>query len=237
MTDLRELHFFATPEHSCSYIEGLKAKTLFVDPQTLVSNTAYSQLSDLGFRRSGKHIYRPHCDGCRACISVRVPVDLFTPNKTQKRILNRNRDIQVRMVKPTYTEPYFNLYSDYICARHADGDMFPPTKDQFNSFLVEGNQETYFYEYLLDDELIGLSVVDHLEQGLSATYTFYNPSEAYQKRSLGTFAILWQIQETLARKQSYLYLGYWVKECRKMRYKISYRPLEFLIDGQWILVR
>ncbi len=237
MTDLRELHFFATPEHNCSYIEGLKAKTLFVDPQTLVPDETYSQLSDLGFRRSGKHIYRPHCDNCQACISVRIPVELFKPNKTQKRILNKNKDISVNIVKPRFTEAYFKLYSDYISARHADGDMYPPTKDQFHSFLVDGNQETFFYEYFLDGELIGLSVVDHLKKGLSATYTFYNPSDAYQKRSLGTFAILWQIQETLNRGQAYLYLGYWVKECRKMRYKISYHPLEFLIDGQWILVR
>lgn len=96
MTELKDLHFFATPEHNCSYIEGYKAKTLFVDPHTSISASTYSQLSNLGFRRSGKHIYRPHCDNCQACISVRVPVALFQPNKTQRRIFNKNKDLVVK---------------------------------------------------------------------------------------------------------------------------------------------
>jgi arginyl-tRNA--protein-N-Asp/Glu arginylyltransferase len=237
MTDLKELHFFATPEHSCSYISGNKAKTLFVDPQSTVSPAAFSQLSDLGFRRSGKHIYRPHCDSCQSCISVRIPSSLFKPSKTQRRILNRNNDLTIKRVKPHFCEDYFQLYSKYINQRHADGDMYPPTRDQFVSFLVEGNQPCEFVEFYLDDRLIAVSVTDQLQKGLSATYTFYDPDEALAKRSLGTFAILWQLEECKRRNLEYLYLGYWVQSCRKMKYKIAYRPMEFLIDGHWILIR
>jgi arginyl-tRNA--protein-N-Asp/Glu arginylyltransferase len=237
MTDLKELHFFATPEHNCSYIKGYKAKTLFVDPQSSISSAAFSQLSDLGFRRSGKHIYRPHCEHCQACISVRVPIALFQPNKTQRRIFNKNKDLIVQKSTPYYTDEYFKLYSDYISLRHADGDMYPPEKDQFINFLVEGEQPCDFFEFHLDNKLIGIAVTDRLTKGLSATYTFFDPDPALQQRSLGTYAILWQIEECRRLDLEYLYMGYWVQSCRKMKYKIAYRPLEFLIDGQWILIR
>jgi len=237
MTDLKELHFFATPEHNCSYIEGNKAKTLFVDPQTSVTVGAFSQLSDLGFRRSGKHIYRPHCEHCQACISVRIPVSTFKASKTQRRIVNRNKDLVIKHATPHCNDAYFDLYTRYINERHADGDMHPPTRDQFASFLVDGDQPCEFIEYHLDGQLIAVSVTDTLVRGLSATYTFYDPSSELNKRSLGTFAILWQIAECERLGLEYLYLGYWVQSCRKMKYKIGFRPMEFLIDGQWILIR
>ncbi|WP_372742096.1 arginyltransferase [Neptunomonas sp.] len=237
MTELKDLHFFATPEHNCSYIQGYKAKTLFVDPHSSISVNAFSQLSNLGFRRSGKHIYRPHCDNCQACISVRVPVNLFKPNKTQRRIFNKNKDLVVKRTTPHYTDEYFQLYSDYISQRHADGDMHPPNKEQFINFLIEGDQPCDFLEFYLDEKLIAVAVTDQLVQGLSATYTFYDPDPAFNQRSLGTYAILWQIEECRRLNLEYLYMGYWVQSCRKMKYKIAYRPLEFLIDGQWILIR
>ena len=237
MTDLKELHFFATPEHNCSYIEGNKAKTLFVDPQTSISVGAFSQLSDLGFRRSGKHIYRPHCEQCQACISVRIPIATFKASKTQRRIISRNKDLVIKHATPHCNDDYFDLYTRYINERHADGDMYPPTREQFISFLVDGDQPCEFIEYYLEDTLIAVSVTDTLTRGLSATYTFYDPSPEFSKRSLGTFAILWQIAECERLGLDYLYLGYWVQSCRKMKYKIGFRPMEFLIDGQWILIR
>ncbi|WP_136678677.1 arginyltransferase [Neptunomonas sp. XY-337] len=237
MTDLKELHFFATPEHDCSYIEGYKAKTLFVDPQSDVSDSAYSQLSDLGFRRSGKHIYRPHCDHCQACISVRIPLIHFKSSKSHRRIINKNKDLRIEIKDPYYSDELFKLYQRYINERHHDGDMFPPSEEQFVGFLVESNQTSEFVEFYLEDQLIAVAVVDVLQQGLSATYTFYDPSEALNKRSLGSYAILWQLQACKSRQLPYLYLGYWVQACRKMSYKVNYRPLEFLIDGRWILIR
>lgn len=235
MSDLQTLRFYATPPHDCSYLSGRKAKTLFVDPQAEVTAALYSQLSDLGFRRSGSHIYRPHCDQCNACVSVRVPVRAFRPSKTQRRIWRRNDDLRVEQVAPQLTIEYYRLYERYISERHADGDMYPPSPSQFMSFLVEGRQPSCFYEFRDgDDRLVAVAVTDQIEQGLSALYTFYDPNE--EKRSLGTYAILWQIDEVRRNGLDYLYLGYWVRDCRKMRYKTAYRPLDMLIADQWMRV-
>lgn len=235
MSDLQTLRFYATPPHDCSYLPGHKAKTLFVDPQAEVTGTLYSQLSDLGFRRSGSHIYRPHCDSCNACVSVRVPVHEFKPSKTQRRIWRRNTDLSVKKVTPQLTIEYYRLYDRYITQRHADGDMYPPSPSQFMSFLVEGRQPSCFYEFRdRQGELIAIAVTDQLDQGISALYTFYAPEE--ESRSLGTYAILWQIESARQAGLDYLYLGYWVRDCRKMSYKTAYRPLDMLIADQWIRV-
>ena len=233
MSDLQTLRFYATPPHNCSYLPARQAKTLFVDPQIKVSSALYSQLSDLGFRRSGSHIYRPHCDQCNACISVRIPVAAFKASKTQRRIWRRNEDLQVTRAEPQLTIEYYRLYERYISQRHADGDMYPPTPGQFMSFLVEGQQPGYFYEFRDPNKrLLAVAVTDQLAQGLSALYTFYDPEQ--ERRSLGTYAILWQIEATRRAGLDYLYLGYWVRDCRKMRYKTAYQPLEMLIADQWV---
>lgn len=232
MSELRELRFYATPEHDCSYLPDRQAKTLFVDPHAQIDRRLYSQLSELGFRRSGGHIYRPHCDHCQACISVRVPVATFRPSKTQKRIENRNADLIVRAVPCQLTHEYYALYERYICQRHADGDMYPPSPDQFCSFLVEGAVDACFYEFREPDgTLLAVAVSDMLEQGMSALYTFYDPGAV--RRSLGVYAVIWQIRQAARLGKHWLYLGYWVKDCRKMNYKIRYRPLEMLINGEW----
>ncbi|MBP0049167.1 arginyltransferase [Marinobacterium sp. AK62] len=232
MSSLRTLKFYATPVHDCSYLPDMQARTLFVDPRANVSKHLYSQLSDLGFRRSGSHIYRPHCEHCQACISVRIPVDAFKPSKTQKRIENRNRDLLVRSVPCQLTAEYYALYERYICQRHKDGDMYPPTPEQFVNFLIEGSQDSCFYEFRAPDgQLVAISVCDRLEQGLSALYTFFDPD--LDRRSLGVNAVLWLIREAQHANLPYLYLGYWVRNCRKMNYKTAYRPLEMLLDGEW----
>lgn len=233
MTNLRTLHFYATPEHDCSYLDGKTAKTLFVDPHAEIDKGTYSQLSDLGFRRSGKHIYRPHCDNCNACISVRIPLAVFKMKKSHRRIFNKNNDLTVSCSPAKFTEEYYTLYSRYINERHKDGDMYPPNLEQFNSFLVESDDNTFFYEFRdPSNNLVAVSVVDMLQQGMSAIYTFYDPS--LPKRSLGTYCILWQLQYCADHYLNYLYLGYWVKECRKMSYKTSFTPFELLLDGQWV---
>lgn len=233
MSDLQTLRFYATPPHDCSYLPGRKAKTLFVDPQAEVNGPLYSQLSDLGFRRSGSHIYRPHCDSCNACISVRIPVRQFSPTKTQRRIWRRNADLKVVSVAPQLTIEYYRLYDRYITERHADGDMFPPSPSQFMSFLVEGEQPSSFFEFRdPEDHLVAIAVTDELEQGLSALYTFFDPDE--ERRSLGTYGILWQIEAAKNAGLEYLYLGYWVRDCRKMSYKTAYKPLDMLVADQWI---
>uniref|UniRef100_UPI0030DDA97D arginyltransferase n=1 Tax=uncultured Marinobacter sp. TaxID=187379 RepID=UPI0030DDA97D len=196
-----------------------------------VDKRLYSQLTALGFRRSGSHYYRPHCDHCNACIPVRLDCREFRPDRSQRRVWNKNRDLTFRLVPAVFTERYYDLYARYIGERHADGDMFPPSREQFSSFLVEGATETWFLEMNLGDQLLGLAVIDGLNDGLSAIYTMFDPEQEH--RSLGTLAVLWQIDEARRRDLDWVYLGYWISQCRKMNYKTRFRPLEAFQDGHW----
>ncbi len=231
MTSLAELRFFTTPAHDCSYIGGRKATTLFVDPLAKVSTELYSALSAVGFRRSGNHIYRPYCENCQSCIPARVVVHDHRAKKSHRRIVKKNKDLQVKEVKPFTCREYFELYRTYINQRHADGDMFPPDEEQFESFLVNGREEAVFYEFRAGGKLLAVTVADKLDDGLSAIYTFFDPAEGH--RSPGVFAVLWLIEETRRCSLDYLYLGYWIKESQKMNYKVDYQPIEIHIDNRW----
>jgi arginyl-tRNA--protein-N-Asp/Glu arginylyltransferase len=232
VTSLSELRFFKTPAHDCSYLPGRQATTLFVDPSAEVGTDVYTALSSAGFRRSGEHIYRPYCEGCAACIPVRVPAQEFRLARRQKRTLKTNLDVVVKTQLPYFSEHYYKLYERYIIERHSDGDMYPPSRDQFNSFLVEGRKEALFFELTVGKELVGVAVVDQLNDGLSAIYTFFEPD--FSDRGLGNFAVLWIIEETRRRGLNYVYLGYWIKQCQKMSYKMDYQPLQMFINNQWI---
>ncbi|EZQ20058.1 arginyl-tRNA-protein transferase [Halopseudomonas bauzanensis] len=234
MTDLAHLKFYATQPHPCSYLPEEQAVTLFLDPQQPIQPDTYSQLSELGFRRSGEHLYRPHCAQCRACVPARIPAADFVPNKQQLRIHKRNRDLQVTTRRPVMNEEIYQLYSRYIIARHSDGDMFPPSREQFQSFLVSEDAFCEFNEFRLDGRLLAVAVTDRLNNGLSAVYTFFDPDES--RRSLGRYAILWQIEQARRSGLPAVYLGYWIRNCRKMNYKTEYRPLEMLINQRWIRV-
>jgi arginine-tRNA-protein transferase len=232
MTELARLKFYATQPHSCSYLPEEQATTLFLDPSQPMDVQVYADLSDMGFRRSGDHLYRPHCQNCSACVPARIPVDLFVPNRQQKRIFKRNADLEVRSTKPHFTEEYFDLYQRYIEQRHADGDMFPPSRDQFSTFLVRDLKFCRFFEFRLEKRLLAVAVTDMLPNGLSAVYTFYEPGE--ERRSLGRYAILWQIAEAARLRLHAVYLGYWIKNCQKMNYKTQYRPIELLTNQRWV---
>ena len=231
-SSLRDLKVYTTYPHSCSYLSDQEATTLFVDPRTPMNSALYSQLSLLGFRRSGSHLYRPNCNGCRACIPARVPVEGFQPRRSQKRAWKQNMDISVDATANLEGDEYFELYRRYIEARHRDGDMYPPSREQYESFLSAEWGVTQFFRLALNNELVGVAVADRLTDGLSAIYTFYDPD--LQSRSLGTFSVLWQIEATRALGLDYLYLGYWIKDCQKMAYKIQFRPLELFVNGQWV---
>lgn len=231
MTSLKNIRFYATAPHSCSYLDNQDATTLFMDPERPLSRSLYSHLSDIGFRRSGHHIYRPHCSGCKACIPARIPVAEFSFSRSQKKNWQKNQDIEVSEHKPTFTHEVYQLYRRYICRQHPDGDMFPPSVEQFTGFLVDSPDFCRFYQLRVDGQLIAVAVTDRLKDSLSAIYTFYDPD--LEKRSLGRFCILWQIMKARESGLKYLHLGYWVKGCRKMNYKINYRPIELLINNQW----
>lgn len=235
MTDLSNLKLFATQPHPCSYLDDEEATTLFIDPAAPVDQDLYTQLSQIGFRRSGSHLYRPHCANCRACISCRIPVKDFSPSRTQRRCWRRNGDLELGFVDHIDTEEHYNLYADYIETRHRDGDMHPPSQAQYNAFLSSEWGLTRYLEFRLQGRLLGVAVCDRLNDGLSAVYTFFDSRES--RRSLGVFGILAQIEQAKALGLQHVYLGYWIKQCHKMDYKTQYRPLEMLVNRRWVRLK
>ena len=232
---ISSVRLFRTSPHPCSYKESEQAATVFVDPDLVIDKAINSKLSDLGYRRSGAHLYRPDCDFCQACISCRVPVAEFQFNRSQRRILRRNESL--RVVEKSDLTDYiaYDLYQRYINQRHLDGDMFPASLEQYEAFIKTKMFDTRFFLFYEQEELLAVSVVDFLEQGLSAVYTFFDPDQG--QRSLGNFAILWKIKTCQKLGLPYVFLGYWIKGCGKMEYKSKFRPLEMLINGRWVLVK
>lgn len=228
---LRDIRVYTTFPHDCSYLEGQQATTLFIDPRQKISPELYTHLSLIGFRRSGDHIYRPHCARCNACIASRIPVTAFKRSKSQKRVWRRNADIRFEETDDIFDSQTFDVYCRYIRARHSDGDMFPPDETQYRSFLNNGLGNTRYFRMMSNDELLGVMVSDQMQDGLSAIYTFYEPTE--EARSLGTLAVLFQIELTKQLGLDHVYLGYWIQSCQKMNYKAKFKPLELLVGGQW----
>ena len=230
--EIADKQFYLTPAHPCSYLDGRTANTLFLDPRDTHSPTTYHALTQVGFRRSGGHLYRPHCSECNACVPTRIPVDRFKSSRRFRRVIKANVDIDVRIEPARDERVIYALYDKYISMRHRDGDMFPPSIDQFRSFLFASWSDTRFLSCYLDDKLVSVAVTDVLDHGLSAIYTFFDPE--FESRSLGVFSVLMQIQACIKIGVPYLYLGYWIKDSPKMRYKTDYRPVETLVDQQWI---
>ncbi|MDE2089303.1 MAG: arginyltransferase [Gammaproteobacteria bacterium] len=229
--NLRRLAFYASQEHACGYLPGRRAVTLFADPGAHLDNGIYSRLADYGFRRSGAYIYQPSCPQCDACIPVRIPVDEFTPRRSEIRTWRRNRDLAVHPVAPDYHEEHFALYRRYVHARHRGSSMDHADPEKYLEFLTSPWSATTFYEFRHGPRLLGVAVVDRLEQSLSAVYTFFDPE--VPARGLGTYAILWEIEEARRLNLRWLYLGYWIRECPKMSYKGHFRPMEIYRQGQW----
>lgn len=228
------IKFYSTAPHECSYLEGEQATTLFVDPDKQIDIPLYTALSEHGFRRSGKHLYKPNCEHCDACIPVRIPVAGFNWKRRFKRIMKRNEDIDVVVVNDISGSEYYQLYARYIRDRHRDGDMYPPSQEQYQNFLTSEWKSTEFLRYEVDGKLLGVAVTDNLVTGLSAIYTFFDPR--LEQRSLGVYSVLKQIELCKERGLDYLYLGYWIKNCAKMAYKSEYRPMEILSNAHWLRV-
>ncbi|MCR8921832.1 arginyltransferase [Dasania sp. GY-MA-18] len=232
LINLEQLKFYSTREHPCSYLPQELATTLFLDPEQKVEQPLYSALSDFGFRRSGNNIYRPHCASCQQCISIRIPCQSFCPSRQQRRIHKRNADLQCQEVSSIDNDECYALFEKYINLRHADGDMYPTSRPDYVNFLCTPNNYSRYFTFRLKEQLIAVALADQLEQGLSAVYSFFDPD--HDKRSLGTYMILWQLEECSRLGLHALYLGYWIKNCQKMRYKSAFRPLELYINQQWL---
>lgn len=219
-----------TPEHPCSYLPGQQEQLLVLLDKNRLCPQGYEELLSAGFRRSGRDIYRPHCQRCSACESLRVDVEQFVPSRSQKRIIRLNRDVQITLSQQDKPE-YFELYSRYINQRHQDGAMYPANREQYNGFLACDWLPPMFIEFWLEQQLIGVAVTDKLEQSFSAMYTFYEPS--LEHRSLGSFAILSQVTMAKEQHKKWVYLGYQVDGCQKMNYKQHFRPHQRRVDGHW----
>jgi arginyl-tRNA--protein-N-Asp/Glu arginylyltransferase len=227
------MKFGITAPFTCSYLPEQDEQLLIFISETQPTITEYDFLIGAGFRRSGTQVYRPHCGSCTACESIRLPVNLFTASKSQKRIMKRNKDLTTRISHNNKPE-YYPLYESYINQRHADGSMYPATIEQYQGFVLSPWDNALFIEIYANDALIGVAVTDNLESSLSALYTFFKPEE--QQRSLGIFAILQQIELTKSLNKPFLYLGYQIDTCQKMSYKQNFLPHERFFDDKWQLI-
>ncbi len=228
----QRIQLYLSPEHGCSYLAERTARTLFVDPSAHLTPHLYRNLLELGFRRSGDHVYRPECPGCGACIPVRIPVNEFTPRRNQRRCWRQNESItQVLGLNPVLDMEHFQLYQRYTGTRHPTGGMADADQQRYLDFLTTRWGDTRFFEFRQQERLMAVAVTDRVPDGLSAVSTFFDPDMA--SRSPGMFAILWQIAEARRQGLDWLYLGYWIRNCEKMNYKDQYRPMEAWDGRLW----
>ncbi len=232
---LARIQFYLTTEYPCGYLDKRFARSLVAAPAHLIDRHNYSELVNLGFRRSGLYTYRPHCESCQACVPVRLRIVDAASSRSQRRAWNRHQSLEARILSLEFSDEHFQLYANYQKTRHPGGGMDNDDATQYRNFLMQSNVDSAMVEFREDGVLRMLSIVDKLSDGLSAVYAFYDSS--VQGASYGVYNVLWLTEWCRELDLPYLYLGYWIAESRKMAYKTDFKPMEGLVDGNWRLLQ
>ena len=222
-----------SPPHHCGYLSNQQAKTQYLicdDPKQNYTET-YNELIQIGFRRDGDVLYRPICLLCQSCLSSRVQVAHFIANRTQKKLLNLNKNITTQWQSTVYNTEHEDLYIKYLQHRHEKTNSLHTLKRYYAQLVGQTSVDTKTLEFRLDNKLVMVSIIDKVHDGISSVYTFYDTHNP--QRSFGTFNILWQIQWAVQHQISWVYLGYWIKQSPKMNYKSRFQPLELFHQGKW----
>ena len=231
------IRLFRTNEHQCGYYVDRRAQNLVLDPAAPDLGQFYGGALAQGFRRAGSVIYRPNCSNCQACVPYRIPVASFRPNRSQRRALTRNSDLE-HALRPARSDAsaaefdeHLSLYRRYLASRHAGGGMDGPNQEDFERFLLCPWSSTHFLEIRWNGELIANAVTDLSGSAASAVYTYFAPE--HRERSLGTLAVLLQLAHCHRLRLTHLYLGYWLAGHPKMDYKRQFGPAEQYLEGKW----
>lgn len=228
---LSDLRLYLTAPYTCTYLPDQQARSQVASPSFLISSEVYSKLVQQGFRRSGTFTYRPHCGACQACVPVRVAVADFAPSRTQRRTWQRHKSLHATLQGLEDQEEYYKLYQRYQDVRHPGGSMNNDNRAQYQNFLLQSQVNTMQVVFRANDALRMVSIIDLLEDGLSAVYTYYDPD--VPQASFGVYNVLWQIELCRKLGLEYLYLGYWIKNSEKMAYKKNFQPQQGFKQGKW----
>ncbi|QAA92637.1 arginyltransferase [Pollutimonas thiosulfatoxidans] len=227
----KTLQFYSTAIYPCSYLPGHDARSQVAAPTHLIDADTYSQLVEQGFRRSGLFTYRPHCDACRACLPIRVDARRFQKNRTQRKVWRHHEDLVTHIMPLHWDAEHFELYDRYQHGRHPGAGMDEDSQAQYTQFLLTSRVDSRLVEFRLPSgELQMVCMIDILQTGFSSVYTFFEPDAA---GSLGTYGVLWQLEQCRKVGLPWVYLGYWIQQSRKMSYKSRYKPFQLLQDGVW----